>query len=73
MARRSCSTHCVRGSRRRRRPTHPTRSSPVGTLKVAVHRMRRRFRDLLIASVRDTLDSTDDTVDELAELLEALR
>ena len=43
-----------------------------GALKVAAHRLRRRFRDRLIATVGDTLDDGDDPDAELRALLDAL-
>jgi len=44
-----------------------------GALKVAVHRLRRRFRDLLREEIADTVDDPGQVRDELAVLLAALR
>tara|TARA_R110002073_G_scaffold79814_2_gene192477 strand:- start:99 stop:803 length:705 start_codon:yes stop_codon:yes gene_type:complete len=44
-----------------------------GALRVAVHRLRKRFRERIEAEVRDTLGDTDGNRDELAELLAALQ
>lgn len=44
-----------------------------GALRVAVHRLRKRFRERLEAEVRDTLADHDLDGDELAELLSALQ
>jgi RNA polymerase sigma factor (sigma-70 family) len=44
-----------------------------GALRVAVHRLRKRFRERLEAEVRDTLAEPGGDGDELAELLAALR
>ena len=44
-----------------------------GALKVAVHRLRRRFRDLLREEIADTVDDPGQVKDELAVLLVALR
>jgi RNA polymerase sigma-70 factor (ECF subfamily) len=44
-----------------------------GAVKVAVHRMRKRFRDLLVAEVRQTLADPDEAADEIEQLLAALR
>jgi DNA-directed RNA polymerase specialized sigma24 family protein len=44
-----------------------------GALKVAAHRLRVRFRDCLVAEVRDTLPDDSDPGDELRELLVALQ
>lgn len=43
-----------------------------GALRVALHRLRGRFRDLLLREVRDTLEQPQDAGDELGELLRAL-
>ena len=43
-----------------------------GAVKVAVHRMRQRFRELLIGEVRHTLADPDDARDEVEQLLAAL-
>ncbi len=44
-----------------------------GTVKVAVHRLRRRFRELLLLEVGHTVADPVDVDAEVAELLEALR
>jgi len=44
-----------------------------GALKVAVHRLRRRYRDLLKQEIADTVADTADVEDELDVLLSALR
>ncbi len=44
-----------------------------GALKVAVHRLRRRYRDLLKQEIADTVADTGDVADELEVLLSALR
>lgn len=44
-----------------------------GALRVAVHRLRQRFRARLEAEVRDTLAEHDTDGNELAELLSALQ
>jgi len=44
-----------------------------GALRVAVHRLRQRFRTRLEAEVRDTLTEHDSDGSELAELLSALQ
>lgn len=43
-----------------------------GAVRVAVHRMRDRFRELLLAEVCHTLADPDDAVDEIDVLLAAL-
>ncbi len=48
-------------------------SMTAGAIKVAVHRMRKRYRELLKNEVRDTVDSAEDVADELAHLFEAVR
>ncbi|MFN0128063.1 MAG: RNA polymerase sigma factor [Verrucomicrobiales bacterium] len=42
----------------------------VGAVKVAVHRLRGRYRDLLLQHIRDTLDSPDSLADEVRYLME---
>ena len=42
-------------------------------LKVTVHRMRRRYRDLLEAEIRRTVADSDAIADEMRSLLDALR
>jgi DNA-directed RNA polymerase specialized sigma24 family protein len=44
----------------------------AGAVKVAVHRMRRRYRDELRRRVADTLGSDEDVEDELRYLFETL-
>jgi RNA polymerase sigma factor (sigma-70 family) len=44
-----------------------------GALKVAAHRLRGRFRDALLAEVRDTMADPEAEGDELAHLFAALR
>ncbi len=44
-----------------------------GAVKVTVHRMRERFRELLVAEVRQTLADPEDAADEVDQLLAALR
>ena len=43
-----------------------------GAIKVAVHRLRRRFRDLLREEISHTVESVEDVGDELRHLLSAL-
>jgi RNA polymerase sigma-70 factor (ECF subfamily) len=43
-----------------------------GAVKVAIHRLRRRFRDLVKAEIRQTLHNPSEVVDELSCLLAAL-
>jgi RNA polymerase sigma-70 factor (ECF subfamily) len=43
-----------------------------GALKVAVHRLRRRFRELLKAEIAQTLDSPEATEEEMRHLFAAL-
>ena len=42
-----------------------------GAVKVAVHRMRRRFRDVLRAQIAETVDA-DEVDDEIAFLIRAV-
>lgn len=44
----------------------------VGAVKVALHRMRRRYRDLLRAAIAETVSSPEEVDDELGQLMEAL-
>jgi RNA polymerase sigma-70 factor (ECF subfamily) len=44
-----------------------------GAVKVAVHRLRRRYRDLLRAAIAETVSSSADLDDEMRYLLEVLR
>ena len=43
-----------------------------GALKVAIHRLRRRFRDITRAEIAQTLHNTADLDDEMRHLVEAL-
>ena len=43
-----------------------------GSVKVAVHRMRGRLRELLLREISHTLDSEESPEDELATLFRAL-
>lgn len=43
-----------------------------GTVKVTVHRLRRRYRELLQAEIADTVASQEDEKDEMSLLLRAL-
>ena len=43
-----------------------------GALRVAVHRLRRRYRDLLRAEIAQTVDSPDQIEDEITYLLNCL-
>jgi RNA polymerase sigma-70 factor (ECF subfamily) len=43
-----------------------------GALKVAVHRVRRRFRELVKAEIAQTLDAPDAVEDEMRQLFAAL-
>ena len=43
-----------------------------GALKVAVHRMRRRYRDLLRDEIAQTVDSPEQVAEEIAYLLNCL-
>jgi len=47
-------------------------SSP-GALRVALHRMRRRYRDLLRAEIAETVSTLDEIDEEIRFLLKALR
>ena len=44
-----------------------------GAVKVAVYRMRGRFREMLVQEVRHTLVDPDEAADEIGQLLAALR
>ncbi len=44
-----------------------------GAVKVAVHRLRRRFRDAVLAEIAHTVTSPDDIEEELQHLFEAIR
>ncbi|MEZ6037925.1 MAG: hypothetical protein R3F29_10620 [Planctomycetota bacterium] len=48
-------------------------STSEGALRVAAHRLRARFREQLLALVRDTLGPADGPRDDEAELAELLR
>lgn len=43
-----------------------------GALKVAIHRLRKRFREAILLELRQTLPDTDDPEDELRYLIEVL-
>ena len=43
-----------------------------GALKVAVHRMRRRYRDLLRDEIAQTVESPQQVEEEIAYLLNCL-
>jgi len=43
-----------------------------GSIKVTVHRMRRRYREFLVAELQQTLARPDDAIDEMEVLLRAL-
>ncbi|MBC8352986.1 MAG: hypothetical protein H8E66_13405 [Planctomycetes bacterium] len=45
----------------------------VGAIKVAVHRLRQRYRDLIREEVASTVANEDDADDELGQLLAAIR
>jgi RNA polymerase sigma-70 factor (ECF subfamily) len=45
----------------------------AGTLRVAVHRMRRRYRDLLRAEIAETVSTPEAVDDEIRFLLSAVR
>lgn len=44
-----------------------------GTLKVAVHRLRRRYRELLEAAIAETVTTREERDDEMRYLVEVLR
>jgi RNA polymerase sigma factor (sigma-70 family) len=46
--------------------------SNEGAVRVAIHRLRRRFRELVKAEIRQTVNSPGDVADELRLLIEAL-
>lgn len=43
-----------------------------GALKVAIHRVRKRFREAVLDEIRQTLPDTDAPEDELRYLIEVL-
>src|SRR5262249_2130564 len=43
-----------------------------GAIKVALHRMRKRYRDLLRAEIAQTVANADDCEDEIRELFAVL-
>ena len=45
---------------------------PPGAVKVAVHRLRRRYRDLIRAEIAQTVESPSEIADELRHLFAAL-
>lgn len=50
-----------------------TLGTTEGAAKVAVHRLRRRFRDLLVEEVASTVADPHDVEDEIRHLLQAVR
>ncbi|HRF01388.1 MAG TPA: sigma-70 family RNA polymerase sigma factor [Pirellulaceae bacterium] len=58
-------------------PSYPETAARLGmtvtALKVAVHRLRQRFRELLRSTIADTLEDRSEVDDELAQLIQALR
>jgi RNA polymerase sigma-70 factor (ECF subfamily) len=44
-----------------------------GAVKVAVHRLRRRYRELLRAGIAETVADPSDVDDEMRHLVAALR
>jgi RNA polymerase sigma-70 factor (ECF subfamily) len=44
-----------------------------GAVKVAVHRLRRKFRDIVLAEIAQTVTAPEDAEDELRHLFEAIR
>ena len=44
----------------------------AGAVRVAVHRLRRRYRDLLKAEIAQTVDSPDQVEEEISYLLNCL-
>ena len=57
-------------------PTYATLATTLemseGAVKVAVHRLRQRYRELLREAIAPTVDSTDEIDNELTFLLSAL-
>jgi RNA polymerase sigma-70 factor (ECF subfamily) len=49
------------------------RGMSEGAVKVAVHRLRRRFRDVLLAEIAQTVSRPEDADDELRRLFAAVR
>lgn len=45
----------------------------VGAVKVATHRLRQRYRDLIQQEVASTIENEEDADDELGHLLKAIR
>ncbi len=43
-----------------------------GAVKVAIHRMRRRYRAILREEIRHTVDAAEDVDDELRRLFDAV-
>jgi RNA polymerase sigma-70 factor (ECF subfamily) len=43
-----------------------------GALRVAVHRLRQRYRELLRAAIADTVSSPEEVEEELRHLLQAV-
>jgi RNA polymerase sigma-70 factor (ECF subfamily) len=58
-------------------PSYQEVASALGTtegaVKVAVHRLRRRFRDILLAEIAQTVAAPPDVDDELRQLFAAVR
>ena len=50
-----------------------TLSMSTGAVKVAVHRLRQRYRDMVHREIAQTVSSEDEIEDELSQLLAALR
>jgi RNA polymerase sigma factor (sigma-70 family) len=48
-------------------------ASTEGAIKVAVHRLRRRFRDLMLEEIEQTVAEPEDVQDELRHLFAAIR
>ena len=44
-----------------------------GAVKVAVHRLRRRFREIVLAEIAQTVSTPEDVEEELRHLFEAIR
>ncbi len=45
---------------------------PVGAVKVTIHRMRRRYRDLLRTTIAETVSDPADVDDEIRHLVASL-
>jgi hypothetical protein len=55
------------------RAVAPATGTTEGVVKVAVHRLRRRFRDLVLAEITETVTAPEDVDEELRHLFEAIR